>query len=259
MWWSKLKCEKCCKYFDNSSLNCCRSIGVDLSSSSLGVNKFSSVGLVDDTIISHSICHLPVCVSQPCLYYSSDINICGTNNLLLSSVKKKSKSLLCDHCGKFFSSLPNFQQHIKSVHEGLKPEICTTCNKTFRSKYHLFCHVEGVHEGRKPYVCNVCTKRFLLKCFLKIHIESVHEGKRSFGCNVCGKSFSSKRLTKFHIDSKHFNHSYDKHIVISYTLTLPWSINTVHKGKRSFVCNICSKRFSRIPSIKLHIDTNHFN
>ncbi|XP_076332563.1 uncharacterized protein LOC143237324 [Tachypleus tridentatus] len=101
--------------------------------------------------------------------------------------------IICELCGKCFSSVDSFQNH-QTIHSGDKPYPCEVCFQSFSEKSLLMHHLR-THYSEKPYRCHYCGKGFTLKGNLKIHVQG-HEGIKPFVCEICGKKVYSKIRTE---------------------------------------------------------------
>ncbi|XP_063911191.1 zinc finger protein 22-like [Zophobas morio] len=104
-------------------------------------------------------------------------------------VKKVAKRVLCEICGKEFSSKDNLRLHMR-IHTNSRPFVCFMCGKSFRRQVVLRDH-ERIHTGEKPYQCDVCGKCFTQRTPLVVHKRG-HSGEKPFECHLCNKKFVSK-------------------------------------------------------------------
>ncbi|XP_036936661.1 gastrula zinc finger protein XlCGF26.1-like [Acanthopagrus latus] len=161
--------------------------------------------------------------SSGCL---EDDKCCGVTRTddSLTRVNAGLKPHGCDVCGKRFTFLGNFQNHMR-VHTGEKPFGCDDCGKRFSQQTNLKAHMR-VHTGDKPFGCDHCSVRFTFKTNLEKHMR-VHTGEKPFGCADCGKRFRQKTILKTHM--------------------------RVHTGERPFGCEVCGKRFTQRGNLKKHM------
>ena len=96
-------------------------------------------------------------------------------------------------------------------------------------------------EGKKSYGCNICKTYFSSKSDLVSHIQLVHNEKMV-------NEKPSECEAEVHEDKNEHNNTLD-------TKHAP----SVHEGKKSHKCPICSKSFSEVDLMKSHIGTAHFS
>ena len=167
---------------------------------------------------------------------------CGNDFKDKSSLKTheskhfEAKPHQCPNCGVKYSSKPCLLNHIAVVHEGKNPikHICPICGKQFRKTQNYKAHYQA-HLFGKAFSCDMCGNSFQQECFLKTHkmyscknSPTIERPNKQFQCQLCEKVYSDNR-------------GLQDHIMI------------VHEGKKdNFVCEICSKSFSRRTSLAAH-------
>ncbi|XP_061669313.1 zinc finger protein 260-like isoform X5 [Syngnathoides biaculeatus] len=157
----------------------------------------------------------------------------------------------CSHCRKVFTSMRNFNQHMK-IHTGEKPFACSVCGQRFTQKGHLNIHTR-THTGEKAFSCSVCGERFTQKGALKGHTRT-HTGEKAFSCSVCGKRFTQKGAlkghTRIHTGEKPFSCS-----DCGQRFTQKGALKEhtrIHTGEKPFFCLVCGQRFTRKGGLKEH-------
>lgn len=120
--------------------------------------------------------------------------------LLVSHKKRHEDSIVCNVCGKVYSSEKVLLQHLR-LHSGEKPYECTVCNMKFRFQSGLSVH-ERVHTGEKKYKCGQCDKMFARGNYLKEHMR-IHFNDKPFKCEFCEAMFTQKNVLKTHVTKKH--------------------------------------------------------
>ena len=148
----------------------------------------------------------------------------------------------CSICGKGFAATASLKDHIKYVHEGETPpkHICPVCGKEFKKIQNFKAHHKA-HMFGKQYQCDLCEQAFIQKESLRQHKlyrcknadtlklqKKREEDRQKFACKMCEKVYGDKRNLMNHIQ-------------------------IIHEGKTdNFVCDICSKSFSRRTSLVAH-------
>ena len=148
----------------------------------------------------------------------------------------------CSICGKRYAAITSLKDHIKYVHEGETPpkHICPVCGKEFRKIQNFKAH-QRAHTFGKEFQCDLCEQTFMQKDSLRQHKiyrcknadtlkmqKKREENRQKFSCEMCDKVYGDKRNLLNHIQ-------------------------IIHEGKTdNFVCDICSKSFSRRTSLVAH-------
>jgi KRAB domain-containing zinc finger protein len=115
----------------------------------------------------------------------------------------------------------------ESVHPLGKPFECQYCDKAFNRNSTLKRHIR-IHTNEKPFVCPVCDKAFRAGDALKVH-ERIHTGDKPYKCKYpnCDKAYAHPMGLDFHI-------------------------NSVHTGKRNFLCDLCGLGFLSKSCLRSH-------
>ena len=127
----------------------------------------------------------------------------------------------CERCHETFSSLLEFQTHMKSLHarnrqtEDSSPEdssvpfdqedpsyefypvsngeahACPVCKEVFNTKLGLMAHSLSHMEREETsmYKCNHCNREFTSTVRLSIHVTRMHIEEKKYICDVCNKGF----------------------------------------------------------------------
>lgn len=121
----------------------------------------------------------------------------------------KLKTHQCEHCLKFFASVHQLAQHVRS-HTGEKPYRCDYCDRRFKQLSHLQQHTR-LHTGERPYKCQApgCGRAFIqlsnLQQHHKTHDGPIEAGTRSrpYRCTICGKGFAAECSLHVHTTKQH--------------------------------------------------------
>ncbi|CAL4075817.1 unnamed protein product, partial [Meganyctiphanes norvegica] len=190
----------------------------------------------------------------------------------------KNKKLQCPVCQKLFSRKDVLKRH-EAVHKNLSFD-CDICNKKFTRRDRLVSHMK-IHEKESEYKCSLCPSVFTRKEILEKHVNC-HNLKEQ--CDICYKFFPTKRKLQLHQESHKpesslsespgkeedtfkcevcdkkmsTRNTLSKHLrqIHGKVLDNPKKPVTVQKEKL-FVCNDCSKGFTRSCNLKAHILKAH--
>lgn len=164
--------------------------------------------------------------------------------------------IVCDLCGKSYTSKFSFRQHVK-LHVLEKPYQCIHCDKSFLAKQNLAQHMIN-HTGEKPYVCKVCGIAYKRKHLLQWH-EHIHTGEKPFVCNVCGKAFAYTCSLKVHIRTHTGERPYKCEICgTAYIQSNHLKVHMrTHTGEKPFVCDLCGKSYKNRLDLRLHSNRVH--
>ena len=86
----------------------------------------------------------------------------------------------CNICkgGKCFSSKPEYQEHMKEVHNF--QELCDFCGKLFKEKSCVVQHQKRVHKTKTMYKCTMCDFVDIAFIVVESHYTNEHIGKIFF-------------------------------------------------------------------------------
>ena len=163
----------------------------------------------------------------------------------------------CQHCNKEFSTKYKFNFHMQR-HTGEKPYLCLTCTMGFSSNDDLEIHTMTHNStDEKPFKCSQCHMKFRMMKTLKRHML-IHLNKELHGCDSC-LSYRSSTYENLEIHNlKH--HSDDERPFKCEECPQTFAIygvfnrhiRFVHRGERSFPCEICGKAFRSKHNLKSH-------
>uniref|UniRef100_A0A1Y1JRV8 C2H2-type domain-containing protein n=2 Tax=Photinus pyralis TaxID=7054 RepID=A0A1Y1JRV8_PHOPY len=120
----------------------------------------------------------------------------------------------------------------------LEPYLkCQFCELSYSDEWSLAEHIK-LHTGQSKHLCTLCSKAFTTSSALTKHISthnlltnSVDQSK-ILACDICGKGCSSTALLKAHMKESHAN---------------------IKNAEKSYVCQICDKRYSQNKFLVLHL------
>ncbi|KAK9457399.1 hypothetical protein V1511DRAFT_493511 [Dipodascopsis uninucleata] len=180
-------------------------------------------------------------------------------------------------CTAAFHKQSQLRVHVAEVHTHLKPFICSFdgCDKSFTQNSRLKAHESRDHSSEPRYICvnlwgspdeqgnyAICNARFQTWSALQKHIKSSHKAV----CTICGTEFTKLSVLKQHMRvheesleerrkfvcefcSRGFTR---KHALLVHTAT-------VHEGRRPFECEYegCNKAFGHKRLLKEHVSKVH--
>ncbi|XP_026331642.1 zinc finger protein 728-like, partial [Hyposmocoma kahamanoa] len=108
------------------------------------------------------------------------------------SVVRRKQQYGCGQCGKHFQWRGNLLRHLNSHAARAKGElVCEPCGRTFSSiatyKQHMQSSRKHVSENDFKYMCSECGKKFANKTRLKDHVDWEHLKNYVHKCTVCQK------------------------------------------------------------------------
>ena len=165
----------------------------------------------------------------------------GIRNTHMKTVHSVAKPFSCGQCDKSFSTAGIRKSHIRNRHsEDKTPHLpCEECGKLFRTAGSLKTHIEMIHKSGQPSPCPQCGKPVR---YLESHLKSVHTTIRNFGCEECGRMFKTKGEVTDHKK-----------------IHLPEEIKSLMKAKQveKNKCNDCGQGFTDSGNLKRHIAVKH--
>ena len=187
--------------------------------------------------------------------------------LHIQDCKKEGLKFKCEFCGMDYNEKSSLKTHQLKYHmsEGQESQTtrhqCSTCGVSYAYKQSLNEHVQVEHEGKK-LICPICGKHFRKKQSLKSHHREHLYGKE-LSCDLCGNTFREtyqltrhKKFKCMKQDNKLILKKFEcKECDKKYSdkRALETHIKIIHEGKKdNFVCDICSKVFSRRTSFSAH-------
>ncbi|XP_070153379.1 zinc finger protein 737 isoform X2 [Polyergus mexicanus] len=83
------------------------------------------------------------------------------------------RNVVCEHCGKTFTSISILKDHVLYIHSKERQFICEVCGKAFKRNSLLKRHKLS-HEQHRPFVCMQCSTAFKRSHHLTRHMETCH-------------------------------------------------------------------------------------
>lgn len=142
----------------------------------------------------------------------------------------------CFQCGKRFTSLDEYDPHMK---EHMKEQFCIPCQKDYKHAKHFIKHIGSCHITHR-YKCHLCTSKFLLKSTLKEHLFYFHK--------ISDKDEAERNNVQKHEPSKASFKHLDTHIEHQEKMT--------HKGIE-YQCHECKKVCTMLGDLEQHLMKEH--
>ncbi|KAL0100840.1 hypothetical protein PUN28_019313 [Cardiocondyla obscurior] len=86
------------------------------------------------------------------------------------------RNIVCEHCGKTFTSVSILKDHVLYIHSKERQFICEKCGKAFKRNSLLKRHKLS-HEQHRPFACTQCSTAFKRSHHLTRHMETCHRIK----------------------------------------------------------------------------------
>ena len=155
----------------------------------------------------------------------SDEEMEENEDIKQDEVCKRSK-LQCESCDKTFERKYNLKRHVKNVHEIADKVTCPSCKKCFRGKYELDRHIKTMHDQPCAFSCSWCGMKFKRQDYLLKHRQAglTEDDEVKYQCKECDKIHCTLRSLQYHQRKEH----------------------------PKFLCDICSKSFSRKFNLEVH-------
>lgn len=107
----------------------------------------------------------------------------------------------CRLCNDKYNNRTDLYLHMKSHSTDCQPLLCDTCGKCFSSNHALRTHMRN-HLDIRPHACSFCPKRFRTRLLLKQHLH-VHTGIKEFQCTLCEQQFAKRDSLRIHLRKRH--------------------------------------------------------
>lgn len=203
------------------------------------------------------------------------------------SIHTEEKPFACTQCSSKFARLSTLIDH-RRTHSDERPHGCDACQKTFKSRpllrSHKIMHREKKYscdrcsikfreikswsnhqrtDGNETdlFKCKYCDKRTAFQCVHKEHMKT-HLSEKRFSCTVCEKLFSSNSLrnkhSRIHLDVNQRRYACSYCTKKFYTKAMQTRHELTHTGVKPYKCDECTRTFSRLDSLKGHMQRIHF-
>lgn len=173
--------------------------------------------------------------------------------------------ILCNECGKLFSTVIQLNRH-KKIHKEFEKLACDVCNKVFHRAMYLETHKKSAHPDFDPKIeaieCFMCKRRVHSILALKRHFH--WHSNTTHLCMQCGAQFRNSNCLKRHLMRDDHNGAHAKKFVCSvcglrcYDATQLSRHSLVHTDERPYVCHYenCTKRYRSKKVLTDHFRTH---
>lgn len=180
--------------------------------------------------------------------------------------REKVYKCILTSCGKMFTELDHFLEHIQS-HENDMIYHCHQCSKSFSSLYELGSHQyshtlypsqatvnvpdnSSIASSQKYYRCQKCLNKYTTFVALEQHLAT---SSHHYPCPNCNKVFPCERYLRRHLithsSGLHVCQFCDKKFKTANYLKVH---QVIHTGEKPFICNVCQAAFNRRDKLKRH-------
>lgn len=162
------------------------------------------------------------------------------------------KSYQCHVCSRTYGYLGALNRHLK-IHKS-KDILCQLCGKLFSTKSSLGQHHIRVHSKTlvKSHACEVCGKRFDRLSKLSLH-RTIHSKDKNLLCDICGKTFKHEWLLKNH-SKLNCGDKVEKELK---RVCKPTTPAKTAKCPRPHKCTACNRRYATVEQLSDHVTLSH--
>ncbi|KAL1456811.1 hypothetical protein WDU94_001511 [Cyamophila willieti] len=123
-------------------------------------------------------------------------------NVRLCSIIQQKRYYFCNLCSKKFSEKRSLRDHLNVKHYGVPKVVCEVCGKNFSTLKLLQRHKKQ-HGNVRRFSCHLCEKSYTVNCELLKHLRShLHKFEQlgaKPGCSKCKLQFRSNKKFMHHI------------------------------------------------------------
>jgi hypothetical protein len=93
----------------------------------------------------------------------------------LEKEKRKKEKMLCQYCGKMFTTVANKYKHVNRIHEKISYDCSVEgCMASYKDKTNLERHISKIHFKVETNICRFCNMSFFYKRRLTVHEREKH-------------------------------------------------------------------------------------
>lgn len=167
----------------------------------------------------------------------------------VNEARRDEDSMICSENGDAFDSQELLVEHIQSAHSagvghpGSFP--CEFCDHKATMRHNLQRHYRRVHSEQLKYECKICHMKFKTQQFLYRHEARSHERDEIVENKAASSGEQADEICRF--CKQTFNGSkyrFERHMILFHE----------DANERILQCDICSKKFIFMQSLKFHIE-----
>lgn len=175
----------------------------------------------------------------------------------LNEARREGDKTICNDCGEACDNEESLIEHIQAAHShsttasfshpGSFP--CEYCDHKATMRHNLLRHYRRVHSDELKYECKICHVKFKTQQYLYRHEVRSHEREDSDESKAAVTSTGEQADQICRFCKQTFNGSkyrFERHLI------------TFHEDahERVLQCDICSKKFIYMQSLKFHMDVH---
>jgi len=239
--------------------------------------EYSKLSKYNDHVLTHSDVKPFDCKLCPKRFYSRsglhkhvnacheqtrtfECNICDkkfhlsetlSRHRIVHTPKDQREVFSCDNCHTILSTIQSYKKHLKRncINSGMYK--CVKCKLKFKTKMAREAH--NCSQSDMVYPCDQCNKIFQNNITRKTHVRDSHSPK--IFCDYCGK-LMSRGSYQTHVESVHKGNRRFICDICNITFKsntgLIYHKRLIHTGERRFVCTKCGERFISRASLQDH-------
>ncbi|XP_041983880.1 zinc finger protein 595-like [Aricia agestis] len=124
-------------------------------------------------------------------------------------VSEEDFKFMCSQCGRRFVNRTRLRDHINWDHLKNYTHTCNTCQKVFKSHTSLYLHEQVVHRKQPDHLCDHCGRPFPNQAKLRSHVLARHSGAAAYECADCGARFAWQSCLSRHVRRSHKHNAKD--------------------------------------------------
>ncbi|KAF9419627.1 hypothetical protein HW555_003905 [Spodoptera exigua] len=169
-----------------------------------------------------------------------------------SCFQLEDNGMYCLECGQFFQFFGPLLLHTYKYH--IEHFLCDICGQGYVGKHNIHNHVKKIHGVK---CCKLCNQIFRTQYALTKHIENVHRTDK-LKCDICHEILGNRYLKKRHMALVHdckdeqFVCEYCSKIFTRYNKFLQHK-SRVHFKEKNCTCEVCGYKAFNLDCLKRHM------